>query len=318
MIFWIQRFLSKGTRRHAVGLLALACVVVIAGGVAFAVTEHLSIWIGLYWAVTTATTVGYGDVTPKTGAGHVIAVLVMLLTIPLIGAVFAIWTGAATAARLRRLMHMGRSFPEDRFRIVVGMHPVVPGILDELARTGHDVVLVADVDPANVRSEVHLVRGDPKSRHALRAARPERAEHALVTGDSDGDVLISVVLLRECAPNLPVTALVQASATGEALRDLGVEVTLSIDDLLSHTLAKSLEAPHAGALLVELLDSEDHTLDEVSVEASQAGRPLSAIREQRSELVLGLVHADEVTLGIAEDPVVVEGDRLLLARPLTR
>jgi voltage-gated potassium channel len=39
----------------------------------------------LWWAVTTTTTVGYGDVYPKTGAGRIIAVVLMLVGIGLIG-----------------------------------------------------------------------------------------------------------------------------------------------------------------------------------------------------------------------------------------
>lgn len=38
-----------------------------------------SVLTGIYWAVVTITTVGYGDVVPVTGAGRFLAVLVMLL-----------------------------------------------------------------------------------------------------------------------------------------------------------------------------------------------------------------------------------------------
>lgn len=315
MVLWLIDFVSRGTRRHAVALIGLAATIVLLGGIAFALAEHVSIWLGWYWAITTATTVGYGDVTPKTSAGHIIAVVVMLSAIPLLGAIFALWSGAAVAARLRRLMHMGRSFPEGKFRLVVGMDPVVPAILDELADTGHAVVLVADVDPATVRDDVHHVRGDPTSEHALRSAHPERAEHALVTGASDGDVLVAVVLLRASAPGLTMTALVHSSVTAQALKDLGVDEAISTDELLSHTLAKAIETPHAAALLIELLSSERHYLDETEAPNDLVGRALSAVRSERDDLVLGLVHGGQVSLGIGEDPLVAAGDRLLVARP---
>ncbi len=317
MFFWVWRFLRHGTLRHALGLVALAATIVVLGGVAFALAEHISIWIGLYWSVTTATTVGYGDVTPHTPAGHIIAVVVMLSTIPMLGAVFAIWSGSVAAARVRRLLQMGRSFPEGAFRLVVGMHPAVPAVMEELVRTGHDVVLVADVDPAHVPDEVHLVRGDPASLHTLRSAHPEKAEQVLVTGTGDGDVLVAVVLLRQCAPNAPMTALAHSSAASQALKDLGVTETISGDELLSHTLAKALETPHAASLLLELLDSSEHYLDEMDLSPNMAGRLLSSVRDERSDLVLGLVHDGSVTLGIGSDPSLATGDRLLVARPIS-
>lgn len=76
-----RRLLSlEGIRDAAV----LAMLTVLGGGAAFAAVEKeqdLSAWDGVWWAITTVTTVGYGDFSPKTDGGRVIAVVVMVVGI---------------------------------------------------------------------------------------------------------------------------------------------------------------------------------------------------------------------------------------------
>lgn len=204
MIVFLVRVFGVRHRRHLAILLAAAGACVLAGAALFAATQHYPLTTGLYWAITTATTVGYGDVLPHNAAGRVISSAVMLTTIPLLASVFALVTGAAAAAGVRRILAMGHRFPEGAYRIVIGMNSTVPAILDELVLAGDPVVLVADVDPASVRAEVHVVRGDPTQLAVIRSARAEGAQQALITAESDGDVLVIAVLLRKQAPDLPV------------------------------------------------------------------------------------------------------------------
>jgi voltage-gated potassium channel len=68
----------------------LAFLVFLGGGQAFASLENKSLGTGLYWSISTMTTVGYGDVIPKTDGGRVVAAVVMLVGIGFL----AIVTGA--------------------------------------------------------------------------------------------------------------------------------------------------------------------------------------------------------------------------------
>jgi voltage-gated potassium channel len=68
----------------------LALLVALGGGEAFSAIEKASLGEGVYWAVTTMTTVGYGDLSPETDAGKVLAVGVMLCGIGFV----AVLTGA--------------------------------------------------------------------------------------------------------------------------------------------------------------------------------------------------------------------------------
>ncbi len=106
-----HRLLAKVRTVHVAGLLGLAGLIVVVGGLLFAAADRVSDGTGLYWAVTTATTVGYGDVTPHNAASRVIAVCVMLTTIPIVGAVFALFAGASVLSHLRRLLGLDTTLP---------------------------------------------------------------------------------------------------------------------------------------------------------------------------------------------------------------
>jgi voltage-gated potassium channel len=92
-----RRFLStEGIRDAAV----LAAMTVLGGGAAFAAVEksqHLSAWDGVWWAITTVTTVGYGDIKPDTDEGRIIAMVVMT-----VGIGFVALLTAAAAERFMR------------------------------------------------------------------------------------------------------------------------------------------------------------------------------------------------------------------------
>lgn len=60
----------------------LALMTLIGGGTAFAsVEKEPTAWDGIWWAATTMTTVGYGDVPVTTDAGRVIGLIVMVVGI---------------------------------------------------------------------------------------------------------------------------------------------------------------------------------------------------------------------------------------------
>src|SRR5215472_3335628 len=83
----IERRMSKFLREPPSVRLAASVIVtatmliVVVGGVLirlFDPAEYSSIWSGRWWVLQTATTVGYGDYTPKALMGRLISAAVML------------------------------------------------------------------------------------------------------------------------------------------------------------------------------------------------------------------------------------------------
>lgn len=80
-LFALRRLLSLEGMKYA-ALIAVGTVFV--GGAVFAGVEKdqaLSSWDGVWWAITTVTTVGYGDIYPESEGGRIIGITIMLVGI---------------------------------------------------------------------------------------------------------------------------------------------------------------------------------------------------------------------------------------------
>lgn len=93
----LGRALRASSRKITVFLVAVCTLVVVIGSMMYVVegSAHgfTSIPVSMYWAVVTLTTVGYGDLSPKTPLGQALASVVMILGYGII----AVPTGIVTA-----------------------------------------------------------------------------------------------------------------------------------------------------------------------------------------------------------------------------
>jgi voltage-gated potassium channel Kch len=123
----IERFLREPPSvRNAAGVIVIATiVVVVVSGVAISLLddeEYPNVGIGMWWALQTVTTVGYGDVTPTNFSGRLVGAAVMLEGTAFIAIVTAVITStfvarAARASEGRRIKDevSDRELMETRF-----------------------------------------------------------------------------------------------------------------------------------------------------------------------------------------------------------
>jgi len=95
----------------------LAALTLFGGGAAFAAAEgrDVSTWDGVWWAMTTMTTVGYGDISPQTHLGRAIAVVVMLVGIGFIAVLTAALAQRFVAEEVREEVEKAEEEIGDEF-----------------------------------------------------------------------------------------------------------------------------------------------------------------------------------------------------------
>jgi voltage-gated potassium channel len=77
----LRKLLSLEGMKYA-AMVALGTIIV--GGAVFASVEQhqgITTWDGVWWAITTVTTVGYGDIYPHSTSGRIIGITIMLVGI---------------------------------------------------------------------------------------------------------------------------------------------------------------------------------------------------------------------------------------------
>jgi voltage-gated potassium channel len=114
-----RRFVSKPpTPVRAAAFIAASALAlsILAGAIAHWIDDGIpSLWLGIYWAVQTVTTVGYGSPTPSGTSGQALALLLMLL-----GTAFlAVITAAVTSLFIERARAIHQSGVEDSERVTL-------------------------------------------------------------------------------------------------------------------------------------------------------------------------------------------------------
>ncbi|MFC1849364.1 ion transporter [candidate division CSSED10-310 bacterium] len=111
---YIKQALQASLRKITVFLFAVMTLVIIMGSLMYLIEGEVngftSIPKSIYWAIVTLTTVGYGDISPKTGLGQALAALIMILGYSII----AVPTGIVTVefSRVQELKISTRVCPE--------------------------------------------------------------------------------------------------------------------------------------------------------------------------------------------------------------
>ena len=112
---WAERRIArKGLRPRDAALLITGfwVIAVIVFGVVERFVDHKTfhtVWLGIWWAIQTVTTVGYGDVVPDQPAGKVIAGFLMLGGLSLLSVI----TAAITSTFVARAQAQRQAAHED-------------------------------------------------------------------------------------------------------------------------------------------------------------------------------------------------------------
>jgi voltage-gated potassium channel len=294
------------------------------GTLGFHLLEGWSVTDSLYATIQTLTTVGYGDMTPRSVAGRIFASFYMFIGV---GAVLYVLTATvqsivqsemiATFGQRRRQREMSKL--HDHF-IICGAGRVGSRLIREMQRS-NIAFAVIERDAQKVASLIDsgapVIVADATLEETLRQAGVERARGLAACLPDDAANVYVVLIARDLNHNLHIVARAVEEQAESKLIKAGANRVVAPTITGSHRMAQALIKP-AVADFMDSITAENLDLSfeqmEVAPGSAYAGRKLrytNILSELNIVIVAIRRRKGEMTFNPGGDAIIDAGDILI-------
>ncbi|HJV15925.1 MAG TPA: potassium channel family protein [Bacillales bacterium] len=285
-----------------------------------------TIFDGIWWAIITATTVGYGDYVPHSIFGRVTAILLILLGAGFVSSYFI--TLATTAATRQDALIEGKiSFRGDGHIVIIGWNERSRELIRKLTSIDfpQTIILIDETLKSNpVPSRyVHYIQGRAHLDETILKSNVDQAKKVLITADRGNDELqadmnsiLTLLTIKGLCPQVKcIVEILTAEQVTNAKR-AGADEVIQSNKLTSVFMVNSLHSNGDG-----LLSEFVHHLQEKRLVALSAdkvtGKTFAECYHQLFEngtLLIGIKRGEETLLNPSHRILVEDEDWLLVIK----
>ncbi|CAI1492671.1 Kef-type K+ transport systems, predicted NAD-binding component [Thermococcus nautili] len=322
----LLRVRVKVSRNRLIQIALAVLLLAIAFATAFAYFEGVDFFTAFYWAVITMATIGYGDVTPNTEAGRIVAMVASVAGISTFTALVSLLAENFISSSLRRMMGMHRVNYTNHY-LVIGQGSSVSTCVNELIgaieRGELGLAPIVVVFPSEeerkkveLPEEIEVLIGDPTNRETLERARVEKASHVILALEDDSKAVFVTLMVKRMS-NAKVLVEVLSEESVELLKGAGADRVIVSRSLAGRLLASSVFEPE----VVDVIDDITSSVKGYDVTVMDGrdfwGRPymeaLRELKETKNLFLLGY-YRDGPILNPPLDEPIPEGARLIVLR----
>ncbi len=277
---------------------------------AFQILEGKDILTSLYWTVITMATIGYGDVTPQTAGGRILAMLIAVSGIAIYTAFASIIVDYITERNIKRLQGV-LAVKAKNHVVIVGWNEATKEALKEIKANVDCEIVVVSQHPIDHKCVV----GDPTDEEVLKKAGIDRARYVLISTGDDSKTVLATLIVRKLNPNAYIVAEAMRADDVELLRFAGANsVVLSMG--FAGRLLASAVFEESVVRFFEDVSTTTHGEDVFEMSASDvAGMSvvdaMVKLKRERNLTLIGIVRG-EVIVNPDPEQKIEEGDRLLV------
>jgi len=317
----LPRFLLPSRARIRIVMMAVLLAILL-GTVVFHLLEGWSILDSLYVTVQTVTTVGFGDLTPRTAIGRLFATFFMMLGVGVV--LYALTSTVQSIVHSELFARYGHSRKMSKLRdhfIICGAGRVGSHLIRSL-RAIDGVFVVIESDQGKVEALMNLgiptlVR-DATLEESLIEAGVQHARGIATCLPDDADNVYVVLTARDLNPRIHIVARAAEEQAESKLIRAGANRVVAPTIIGGHRMAMALTKPAVGDFLDSItanhleLGFEQLEVDPVS---SLVGRKLSetVIRSELNIVIVSIRRDDGEIIFNPSGETKIEGGDMLIA-----
>jgi voltage-gated potassium channel len=210
----------------------------------------------LYFTVVTMSTVGYGDILPKSDDARLFVISLIIVGLSVFLTSITAVVGPLVQGRLSRILEpRRRRMKRVNHFIITGDGPLARNTARELLARDRAVVVIVDDEDLHF-GEAEMVVGDATDLDVLRTAGAETADSVLALSDDDAENAFVILALRELATTAKKIAAVGSRKNLERVRRVQPDMILAPNVFGGEVLAMALteEKIDGDDLLKRFLD----------------------------------------------------------------
>ncbi|HUN41641.1 MAG TPA: voltage-gated potassium channel protein [Acetobacteraceae bacterium] len=207
----------------------------------------------LYFAMVTMSTVGYGDIVPKTTEARLFAISVMVLGIT----IFATSVSALLVPMINRRMETLLGTKEKKMvrsghYVIAGDSSLARNTYRALTARDHPVTFILAEPPHAAAEERDVVVGDASDLDVLRRAGAQDAKAVLALSDDDSENAFVVMAAKELSDSLKTVVVVSSGRNMARVKRVHPDVIIAPQVLGGELLAMALSGePVDGDYLMQ-------------------------------------------------------------------
>lgn len=193
-----------------------------------------------YFVIVTMSTVGYGDITPKSNEARLFVVSLIILGLTVFATAITAVIGPVLQNRINRTIGPRRQkMKRVNHFIISGDGVLARNTARELRHRGASVLVIVESED-NTYGDVETLVGDPTELDTLRKAGGEHAQAILALSDDDSENAFVILAVRELGSEAKKVAAVSTRKNLERVRRVHPDMILAAPVFGGEVLAMAL------------------------------------------------------------------------------